>query len=41
MEKIAENRLQNGTISKKINDIFDTFATARAEVGPRLEGARE
>ena len=41
VEKIAENRLQNGTISTKINDIFDTFATARAEVGASSRRAQE
>ena len=41
MEKIAENRLQNGSISTKINDIFDTFATARAEVGASSRRAQE
>ena len=41
VEKIAENRLQNGTISTKINDIFDRFATARAEVGASSRRAQE
>ena len=41
VEKIAENRLQNGNISTKINDIFDTFATARAEVGASSRRAQE
>ena len=41
VEKIAENRLQNGSISTKINDIFDTFATARAEVGASSRRAQE
>jgi flagellar hook-associated protein 3 FlgL len=41
VEKIAENRLQNGSISAKINDIFDTFATARAEVGASSRRAQE
>ena len=41
VEKIAENRLQNGIISTKINDIFDTFATARAEVGASSRRAQE
>ena len=41
VEKIAENRLQNGTISTKITDIFDTFATARAEVGASSRRAQE
>ena len=41
VEKIAENRLQNGTISTKINDIFDNFATARAEVGASSRRAQE
>ena len=41
VEKIAENRLQNGTISTKINDIFNTFATARAEVGALSRRAQE
>ncbi|GIR44155.1 MAG: hypothetical protein CM15mP54_10090 [Paracoccaceae bacterium] len=41
VEKIAENRLQNGTISTKINDIFNTFATARAEVGASSRRAQE
>tara|TARA_B100001115_G_scaffold160073_1_gene134236 strand:- start:364 stop:1632 length:1269 start_codon:yes stop_codon:yes gene_type:complete len=41
VEKISENRLQNGTISTKINDIFDTFATARAEVGASSRRAQE
>ena len=41
VEKIAENRLQNGNISIKINDIFDTFATARAEVGASSRRAQE
>ena len=41
VEKIAENRLQNGTISTKINDIFDSFATARAEVGASSRRAQE
>ena len=41
VEKITENRLQNGSISTKINDIFDTFATARAEVGASSRRAQE
>jgi flagellar hook-associated protein 3 FlgL len=41
IEKIAENRLQNGTISTKINDLFDNFATARAEVGASSRRAQE
>ena len=41
VEKIAENRLQNGTVSTKINDIFDRFATARAEVGASSRRAQE
>ena len=41
VEKIVENRLQNGIISTKINDIFDTFATARAEVGASSRRAQE
>jgi len=41
IEKITENRLQNGSISTKINDIFDTFSTARAEVGASSRRARE
>ena len=41
IEKITENRLQNGSISTKINDIFDTFATARAEVGASSRRAQE
>jgi len=41
VEKIAESSLQNGSISTKINDIFDTFATARAEVGASSRRAQE
>jgi flagellin-like hook-associated protein FlgL len=41
IEKITENRLQNGSISTKINDIFDTFSTARAEVGASSRRAQE
>ena len=41
VEKISENSLQNGTISTKINDIFNTFATARAEVGALSRRAQE
>ena len=41
VEKIGENRLQNGIISTKINDIFDIFATARAEVGASSRRAQE
>ena len=41
IEKITENRLQNGSISTKINDIFETFSTARAEVGASSRRAQE
>jgi flagellar hook-associated protein 3 FlgL len=40
-ETITENRLQNGSISTKINDIFETFSTARAEVGASSRRAQE
>jgi hypothetical protein len=33
--------LQNGSISTKINDIFESFATARAEVGASSRRARK
>ena len=41
VEKITENRLENGSISTKINDIFDSFATARAEAGASSRRAQE
>ena len=41
VEKITENRLQSGSITTKINDIFESFATARAEVGASSRRAQE
>jgi flagellar hook-associated protein 3 FlgL len=41
VEKIGESRLQNGTISTKITEAFEHFATARAEVGSFSRRAQE
>ena len=41
VEKIGENRLQNGIISTRISDAFEHFATARAEVGASSRRAQE
>ncbi|MBQ60238.1 MAG: flagellar hook-associated protein 3 [Euryarchaeota archaeon] len=41
IEKITENRLENGSISTKINAIFESFATARAEVGASSRRAQD
>ncbi len=41
IETITENRLQNGSMSTKINDIFENFSTARAEVGASSRRAQE
>ena len=41
VEKIGENRLQNGVISTRISDAFEHFATARAEVGASSRRAQE
>jgi flagellar hook-associated protein 3 FlgL len=41
VEKITENRLQNSSISTKITEAFDVFASARAEVGASSRRAQE
>ena len=41
VEKIGENRLQNGVISTRISDAFEHIATARAEVGASSRRAQE